>query len=119
MDPELLAVRMASSFRFSFFVCRIFVLVAFFSSLLLSFIHSFIHSHVSSDGYLTTLPASAQDRAELLHEARCFHVQGLIGIIEACNPQHNANSTNSNNGSDAMSSDRLTSMREIGLYCLV
>lgn len=63
------------------------------------------------DGYLTTLPASAQDRAELLHEARCFHVQGLIGIIEAYNP-HSAhgNSSGSNNNShgDAMSSESLT-----------
>jgi hypothetical protein len=37
------------------------------------------------DGYLITLPSSAQDRAELLHEARCFRLQGLVTFIDQYN----------------------------------
>jgi len=34
------------------------------------------------DGYLITLPTTVQDRLELLHEARCFRLQGLVTYIE-------------------------------------
>jgi len=34
------------------------------------------------DGYLITLPTTVQDRLELLHEARCFRLQGLVTFIE-------------------------------------
>jgi hypothetical protein len=44
------------------------------------------------DGYLITLPSSVQDRLELLHEARCFRLQGLVTFIE----QHNQNPNSEN-----------------------
>lgn len=47
------------------------------------------------DGYLITLPSSVQDRLELLHEARCFRLQGLVTFIE----QHNLTANNTENDS--------------------
>jgi len=45
------------------------------------------------DGYLITLPASHQDRLELLHEARCFRLVGLVQLIEQ-HQQSNPTSVN-------------------------
>jgi hypothetical protein len=43
------------------------------------------------DGYLITLPNTVQDRLELLHEARCFRLQGLVTFIEQHQPSNSDN----------------------------
>lgn len=52
------------------------------SQVLIFFLYHLLKPVFFRDGYLVVIPATAQERQELLQEARWFHIAGLVALLE-------------------------------------